>query len=319
MTVTPLIDRSVPFTFTRAVDDETGNDGLNLQGYAAVFEEKTEIDSWEGSFTETIRKGAFRKSIRERTPVLQFEHGRHPLVGSLPIGRIQDLREDNEGLYVEARLSDNWLIEPVRTAIRDESVTGMSFRFEVIRDEWRDNKGKLLKGSELSELLWDPGERGPLERTLVELKVRELGPVVFPQYEGTTVSVRAREVAEEITHRGALRRGILRSLGADGANTNLADDIDDELRHEVACAVLFPEASPAVDTDGDTRAEDGITDAPPDEGHASPPDAPPEPGHTSNPDAPPEVGHPSMTAHEQRQFYARRAYMTRESVGKRFK
>lgn len=317
MSVSTPIDvcRSVPFTFVRAVD-EGGNDGLTLEGYAAVFDEKTEIDSWEGAFVETIRKGAFRKTIRERTPVLQFDHGRHPLVGSIPIGRIAQLREDDQGLYVQARLSDNWLIEPVRNAIRDESINGMSFRFEVIRDEWRDNAGKLLKAGELSELLWDAGERGPLERTLVEVKVRELGPVVFPQYEGTSVSVRAREVAETILMRDSLKRGIRSALAAD-ASTVIAfdEDVDDELREEIARAVLFADADPTaedVDAEEDAPADDlpvqRKNDVPPAEGHPSQQDAPPTNGHPSSPE----------NEHGTRQQYLRRAYVTREGVGKRF-
>src|SRR6478752_856934 len=100
-------------------DAETvdGGDGLTLSGYAAVFGQGTEIDSWEGTFTEEIRQGAFRKTIRERQPVMQFDHGRHPLIGSIPIASIRDLREEPEGLWVEARMTDNWLIEPVRMAI----------------------------------------------------------------------------------------------------------------------------------------------------------------------------------------------------------
>lgn len=319
MSVSTLIDvcRSVPFSFVRAVD-EVGNDGLTLEGYAAVFDQQTEVDSWEGSFIETIRKGAFRKTIRERTPVLQFDHGRHPLVGSIPIGRIAQLREDEQGLYVQARLSDNWLIEPVRNAIRDESIDGMSFRFEVVRDEWRDNTGKLLKAGELMELMWDSGDRGPLERTLVELRVRELGPVVFPQYEGTSVSVRAREVADTIFERDTLKRGIRRSLAADASNVVAFDeDVDDELREEIARAVLFTDAPSTESDDADTdedESEKGVpeqrnTDAPPIIGHPSQKDAPPDNGHPSSPD----------NEHGSRQQYLRRAYVTREGVGKRFK
>jgi HK97 family phage prohead protease len=149
------LERSAPFSFQRADDDAEG-DGRSLTGYAAVFGQDTEIDSWEGRFTETIRKGAFRKTIRESTPVMQFDHGRHPLIGSLPIGSITDLREDDQGLYVEGRITDNWLMQPVRDAIAEKTVNGMSFRFEVVREEWRDVNGKLVKPEEVLDLLWMP-------------------------------------------------------------------------------------------------------------------------------------------------------------------
>lgn len=291
------LERAAPFRplrLARAEDGTEGaeNDGRTLTGYAAVFGQETEINSWEGHFFEAIRKGAFRKSIRERTPVMQFDHGRHPLIGSLPIGAITDLREDDQGLYTQARLSDNWLIQPLRDAIADESVNGMSFRFEVIRDEWRDKNGKLVKEDELLELLWMPGDRGPLKRELIELKVRELGPVVFPAYDGTSVSVRARDVARTVAHDDELTREIRSSLARDAAVPQIPED--PQLRREVATALLFP--TPDQPSPAPARAAGPAE--PPAPGHpATPsttPGAPPTDGHPpQNPDAPPAPGHPS--------------------------
>lgn len=184
--------RSVPFDIVRAADDDT-SDGLTLEGYGAVFDTPTRIDSWEGTFDEQIARGAFRKSLRERTPRLQFDHGYHPLIGSIPIGRINEIGEDDRGLHLVARLSDNWLVEPVRDAIRDGAVDGMSFRFTVVRDEWRDEEGKVVKPEELAHILWGGNvSRGVLTRTLKEVKVSEVGPVVWPAYEETSVGVRSK-------------------------------------------------------------------------------------------------------------------------------
>lgn len=253
------LERSAPFQFLRA-DDEAEGDGRSLKGYAAVFGQDTEIDSWEGAFTETIRKGAFRKTIRESKPVMQFDHGHHPLIGSLPIGSITDLREDDQGLYVEGRITDNWLMAPVRDAIAEGSVNGMSFRFEVVRDEWRDNGGKLVKAEELMDLLWMPGDRGPLRRELIELKCRELGPVVFPAYAGTAVSVRGRGMAAELVRSDDMTRQIRQSLARDAAVPQVPED--PELRREVATALLFQGAAESVrgehvviDIKGDLTAE----------------------------------------------------------------
>jgi len=232
------LERSAPFSFQRADDDSPG-DGRGLTGYAAVFGQDTEIDSWEGRFTETIRKGAFRKTIRESTPVMQFDHGRHPLIGSLPIGSITDLREDDQGLYVEGRITDNWLMQPVRDAISEGSVNGMSFRFEVVREEWRDVNGKLVRPEEVLDLLWMPGDRGPLRRELIELKCRELGPVVFPAYAGTAVSVRARGMADDLFRSDDMARQIRQSLARDAATSAPAVPEDPDLRREVAVSLLF--------------------------------------------------------------------------------
>lgn len=178
-----LLTRQVDFTLTRA--DEDG-DGLTLEGYAAVFNTATRIDSWEGKFDEIIAPGAFKKTLTERGDrvVLQFDHGQHPFIGSMPIGRIDELSEDARGLKVRARLFDNDLIRPVRDAIDGEAIKGMSFRFNVMADEWDDS--------------------GDIDvRTIREVKLHEIGPVVFPAYEDTTVGVRSdvTVTAAQFVHR----------------------------------------------------------------------------------------------------------------------
>jgi len=279
------LQRSAPFQLLRA-EGEEGGDGRTLSGYAALFGEPTEINSWEGVFTEKIRKGAFKKTIREQTPVMQFDHGRHPLIGSIPIGSIADLREDDQGLYVKGRITDNWLMEPIRDAIAEQTVNGMSFRFEVVREEWRDVNGKLVKPEEVFDLLWMPGDRGPLQRELIELKCRELGPVVFPAYVGTSVSVRARDVAAGLVHDDTVTRQIRASLARDAASAAPQVPDDPQLRREVAAALLYQqpdhstrEAAPLLE---EHPAATRSTGAPLTEEH------PP-----STTDAPLATGHPS--------------------------
>lgn len=182
--------RSVTFRVASDPVDDSG-DGLTLDGYAAMFNSPTRIDSWEGRFDESIAPGAFKKSLRENTPKMQFDHGQHPLIGSIPIGRFDTIEEDPSGLHVVGRLSDNWLIQPVRDAIADGGVTGMSFRFSVVRDEWRDQNGQLIKDP---NLLWDmmssDDDADTPQRTLREVRISEAGPVVWPAYADTSVGVR---------------------------------------------------------------------------------------------------------------------------------
>lgn len=185
--------RSVDAIVDPNVDDAAppGGSGRTLEGHAAVFNAPTEINGWEGRFKESIAPGAFRKSLRERKPVLQFDHGNDARTGSVPIGRIETIREDDKGLYVRAPLFDNPVVEPIRQAIEAGAINGMSFRFKVNKDEWRDNAGRLVTGDELGQLLYRPGDRGPLSRTLREVQLLEVGPVVFPAYEQTSVAVRS--------------------------------------------------------------------------------------------------------------------------------
>lgn len=204
----PLADlcREAPFKLRAADDDEAGSDGLTLDGYAAVFNRETIIDSWEGRFKERIAPGAMKKSFRENPPRVQFDHGRHQLIGSIPIAALEAgyPREETDpvlapegGAHVVARLHDNWLVQPVRDAIASGTVDGMSFRFSVVREQWHEADGKRITDEEkLRDLLrrtWmeDVADDELLVRTLQELRVPELGPVVWPAYTDTSVGVRS--------------------------------------------------------------------------------------------------------------------------------
>lgn len=210
-----ILTRSVPFE-SRAIADD---DGLTLEGYAAVFGEWTRIDSYEGTFDEQIARGAFAKTIAERTPVLQFDHGAHPLIGSIPLGTITKLREDDHGLFVRARLADNWLVEPVRDAITDGAITGMSFRFSVVNEKRTT----------------DPS--GIDRRTITECKLYECGPVVWPAYSGTAVGVRAQQLTDALTDpqiRAEVARFLLSTRGDE--HVDLEPQTDDEPREHSSTA-----------------------------------------------------------------------------------
>lgn len=185
----------------RATTDGGVTDGRTLEGYAAVFDEPTQIDSWEGEFEEVIKPGSFRRTLRSRRPVMQFDHGNDKRVGTAPIGSIQDIREDDEGLFVRARLFDTERVEDIRQAIESRAIRGMSFKFEVLDDRWVDRDGNQLTAAERADLLED-GEL--VRREITEVKLYELGPVVFPAYDQTSVGVRSQFDPNQLAVRGVL-------------------------------------------------------------------------------------------------------------------
>ncbi|HMI47994.1 MAG TPA: HK97 family phage prohead protease [Gemmatimonadaceae bacterium] len=201
-------------------------DGFTLEGYAAVFNTPTRIDSWEGQFDETIAPGAFKKTIRDRTPVLQFDHGRDGPTGSVPIGKVEDLQEDGRGLFVRARLHDNPRVEPIRQAIQSGAIDGMSFRFRVLREEW-DETGDI-----------------PV-RTIREVDLFELGPVVFPAYEATTVGVRSLLADLDKDQRVELVRG----LAAELTRTEAPSDADQPVTSDETPDADQPVTSGPISTD----------------------------------------------------------------------
>jgi HK97 family phage prohead protease len=188
-----------------AFDVQRDDDGLTLEGYGAVFNAATEIEDQFGLYRERIAPGAFKRTLGQRMPILQFDHGAHPLIGSIPLGRITSIVEDDHGLRVKARLSDNWLVQPVRDAIRDGGITGMSFRFRIMDEDW------------------SRGADGMEERTIREVALYEVGPVVFPAYEQTSVGVRSRAALQALTD-PSVRAEVAAMLAAGTDLESLAED-----------------------------------------------------------------------------------------------
>jgi HK97 family phage prohead protease len=199
--------RAVEFRATEPVGD-----GRNLTGYAAVFDTPTMIRDWLGTYEETISRGAFKKTLRNSQPVMQFDHGRDPATGTIPIGSLVELSEDETGLFVRGRLYDNPRVEPIRQAIEGGAIDGMSFRFEVTKEEWRDASGNKLKIEQVDDMLW-AGVAG-LKRNITEIDpLHELGPVVFPAYQATSVGVRSTLAQLSGDDRKELIRELAAELG----------------------------------------------------------------------------------------------------------
>jgi HK97 family phage prohead protease len=175
--------------------DET-DDGLSIEGYGAVINQVTEIDSWEGSFEEEFLSGSFKRTARNGPPKMQFDHGYSSILGSVPLGRWDAADEDDYGMMLgPGRVFDNWATLPIRDAIIAGAISGQSIRFSVVREEWVDRDGQVIKDErELFNLIfWGEGldERGPIRRRIKEARVSEAGPVVWPAYSGTTVGMRS--------------------------------------------------------------------------------------------------------------------------------
>jgi len=178
-----IVTRSLvtPIAVSSFREADGDGDGLTLVGLAVPFNQPTRIENAiEGRFDEQFAPGAFKRTLSHKTPLLQFDHGTHPTVGSIPIGRFERLVEARDGLRVRARLYGNWLTEPVRDAIAGGSIPGMSIRFRPIQIDITDPQARA--GGADVEL-----------RTITEAELIELGPVVFPAYPTTEVDVRHNE------------------------------------------------------------------------------------------------------------------------------
>ncbi len=203
---------------TRAVDLEVepSRDGRTLRGYAAVFKSKTRVPDRNGDFEEILMPGFADRSLREHgVPRMQWDHGRDARVGSVPIGRWDSWDKDGRGYAVVGHLFDNPVVEPVRQAIAEGAVDGLSFRFKVSKngDKWERRRGG--GGMDL--------------RHVLDADLHEAGPVVFPAYKDAKVSIRSLMEMDV---------PILRSYGEYDVE-DLDEDEVDESRMVLAYAVTW--------------------------------------------------------------------------------
>lgn len=151
-----------------------------LHGHFAVFNKWTEINSWmEGNFLERIAPGAMKKTFRERTPKVLFQHGQDPQIGDKPLGTVESLAEDATGAAYEVLMLDTAYNRDLIPGL-EKGLYGASFRFKVMREE-------LVEEPKASA----DNPKGLPERTIKEAQVMEFGPVTFPAYADATAGIRS--------------------------------------------------------------------------------------------------------------------------------
>lgn len=182
-------------------------------GHAAVFNKRTSIGPVPGwGFLEEIAPGAFSKTLKEGDARFLVDHESAMVVSRVSAGDL-DLAEDDTGLAVDSELdTEVSYIRDLARNVEKRRITGMSFGFRVIKDEWT-----------LEELDVD-GLPEPVEvevRTIREVQLIEVSAVTFPAYEETDASLRfgvlpalaRRGDREAISRRAAARPELHELLG----------------------------------------------------------------------------------------------------------
>jgi len=159
----------------RANDDG----GRTLVGYGAVFGKRSQD---LGGFQEVISPGAFNRTIKNTKDVLvTLNHDVNALLGRTAAGTAR-LSVDEVGVRYEVDLPDTSTGRDVEVLASRGDLFGSSFTFSVT------DKGQS----------WAK-EDGVRVRTLNEVKLYELGPVVSPAYLDTTVALRSMEAIQDET------------------------------------------------------------------------------------------------------------------------
>lgn len=120
-------------------------DAATFSGYASVF---GSVDS----YGDTIVKGAFKDTIKNRTrpPLMLFGHN-----PGRPIGIWTELREDDSGLLVSGEFTPNHTdAANIRASMKHGAVDGLSIGFRIPTGgaEDTDSGGRLISKIDLVEI-----------------------------------------------------------------------------------------------------------------------------------------------------------------------
>lgn len=161
------------------VELRTDGDGkpIGFTGHAAVFGKRAWIGPPKWGFWESIRAGAFAKTIREADIRMLFNHDpNYPLArNSVTEGPgALLLSEDEVGLKDEAEFVPTTYARDLALNVDAGVITQQSFSFVPIQEEWSVDD---VTGEETREL--------------IEVKVFDVSPVTFPAFTETDASLRS--------------------------------------------------------------------------------------------------------------------------------
>lgn len=138
----------------------------DISGYAALFGVETVIGD---SFREKLAPGCFSRSLKHKDIRALLDHDTGRILGRTSAGTLT-LREDRAGLYFNCELDETTPEgQTAIGAIGRHDLSGMSFGFRVLAEEWQDG-----------------GTRLPV-RTIKDMDLYEVSVVAFPAYDDTSV------------------------------------------------------------------------------------------------------------------------------------
>jgi len=146
-------------------------DAPMIVGYAAVFNQLSED---LGGFREKIAPGAFTKTLGADVRAL-FNHDPNIILGRTKAKTLR-LAEDQKGLQIEIDPPDTETARSILAALKRGDISQMSFGFETIDDLWENIDGKIV-------------------RTLLNVRLWDVSPVVFPAYPQTQAGLRSLDEA----------------------------------------------------------------------------------------------------------------------------
>ncbi|MFF7200514.1 HK97 family phage prohead protease [Streptomyces sp. NPDC008141] len=157
-----------------------------FEGHAAVFNSRTAIGNpltW--GFYEEIADGAFTKTLAEGDARFLVDHDTRLVVSRVSAQSLR-LAQDAVGLAVDADLDQRLsYVADLIVNLENRNITGMSFGFRVVKDEWEPVEIETVSGDKAEAEL----------RIIREVQLYEVSAVTFPAYEDTDAGLRSVGVA----------------------------------------------------------------------------------------------------------------------------
>ena len=151
---------------------------------------------------DIIRRGAYAKTIKERGPqgsdqiAMLWQHKYDQ-----PIAKITELREDDNGLYFEAKMSDTQKGRDAMTYYEEGIIKEHSVGFRIIDAEMADDAQiiKEIMLYEISAVTWGANPNTPLVGMKAEEKL-EAFKEANAQMEAIQKTLRKGNVSDEMGH-----------------------------------------------------------------------------------------------------------------------
>ena len=145
-----------------------------LEGYAVVF---GKFSQNLGGFVEQVDPAAVRKSLADKTPVVaRFNHDDNFLLGTTEAGTLT-LTADEVGVRYRVDLPNTSAGRDMAALAKRGDLRYSSFAFHTVADDWGVT------------------ERGFPLRTLTDIQLVDVAPVVTPAYRDSTVGLRSLAAA----------------------------------------------------------------------------------------------------------------------------
>lgn len=163
---------------TNSVEIREDENGMKtLAGYAVKWEMKSVTMGWR-RFKEQFKRGAFTESLTNDDQLALWSHDTSKVLGRTKNGTLR-LFEDEIGLRFELDLLDTTLGEDAYKTIKRGDVDGVSFGFQMLKQEW------------------DEADPDNVVRSILTAKLVEISPVAFPAYPDSQVSARSSDPYEQ--------------------------------------------------------------------------------------------------------------------------